>query len=118
MKDAPDFLPPASREAIHAAKNAAQAVELAREEQLLSTMKLNDERTVSLFVDAIHQVFGPLEKDKDQMSILIPKIPLLCLTVENQGKSLEKIQDDIKWATRAILGAILVAAVSVVFLHK
>lgn len=114
MKDAPDFLTPSSKEAIHAAKNAAQAVELAREEQLVSAMRFNDERTVKLFVDAIHSVFGPVNADQDQMRILIPKIPLLCLTVQNQGKMMTEIKDDLKWATRLILGAVILAALGVI----
>lgn len=117
MKEPPDFLDEQSKEAIHAAKNAAQAVEIARKEQLESAIRYNDERTVKLFQEALREVFGPTSPhDTEEMHVLLPKIPLLCLTVEKQGDTMKEIKEDIKWATRIILGAVIMAAMSTILI--
>lgn len=69
--------------AIHAAKNAAQAVENARALQIAA---LNENTTNSL-IDALRQVFG--ENSDKQRFIDVKKIPLICAQIDD-------IQDNIK----------------------
>lgn len=117
MKDAPDFLPEESKEAIHAAKNAAQAVEIARQEQIEAAVRANDERMAGLFQSALREVFGPTTPhDTEQMHVLLPKIPLLCLTVENMKLTLEEIKSNQTWAVRLILGAVIMAALGTILI--
>lgn len=116
MKEPPLSLPEQSREAIHAAKNAAQAVEFARQEQLESAMKFNDDRTVQLFKEALREVFGDMPTyETDQLHVLLPRIPLLCLTVQGMSKQLDDIQGNLTWVVRIVIGAVIMAVLGLVF---
>lgn len=94
MADIKDILPgeagEASREAVHAAKNAAQAVEVAR---TLQAAVLHESTTQSLS-DALRQVFG--EYSEQQRFVDLKKIPLLCKQIENIDANISEIKGLIK----------------------
>lgn len=97
----------ATIEAIHAAKNAAQAVENARALQLQEAVEKTSARTKADVLDALKQIFqGPDEKDPEHMSIIYQKIPVLCVRVDAIDKNIEELKDSNKWAIRFILGGI------------
>lgn len=93
MKDpfVPQILTPeaneAALEAIHAAKNAAQAIETAR---ALQVAAMNENTTKSL-VDALRAVFG--ENEDSKRFIDISKIPLICKSIVDIHDTLTEIKD-------------------------
>lgn len=92
----PEILSPeatrAALEAIHAAKNAAQAVETARALQLVA---MNENTTKSL-VEALRQVFG--EYTEQQRFIDTKRIPLICKQIEDIHSNIADIKQMFKTA--------------------
>ncbi len=88
-KNLPPEVIDASLEAVHAAKNAAQAVETARAVQAAA---LHENTTQSL-VEALRQVFG--EGQERQRFIDITRIPLICQSIIQMGDDLKEINKKI-----------------------
>ncbi len=84
-KGLPSEVIDASVEAVHAAKNAAQAVETAR---ALQAAALSENATQSL-VEALRQVFG--EGQERQRFIDITRIPLICQSIIQMGDDLKEM---------------------------
>lgn len=77
----------ASQAAVHAAKNAAQAVEMARAAQ----MQAHDEVTTQALVKALEQVFG--EQEERQRFIDTKRIPLICKDITDIKQNISDIKD-------------------------
>lgn len=107
----------ASAEAIHKTKNAQAAVELARQVQLEEAITKTALQTKAALLEGLKEVFGDGdEKDPDQMRILVRRIPILCTTVETMHLNLEKIQSNMTWIVRLIIGAVVLALLKLVLL--
>lgn len=91
MDTNPDITPEeASREAVHKAKSAQQAIEFAREAQMAQMVTETAQKTKDALLEGLKQVFGDTS-DSDspnQMKILVRRIPILCT-------HFEKVQQDI-----------------------
>lgn len=89
-----EILPPpvveASEKAVHAAKNAAQAVEMAR---ALQAAALHETTTQSI-AEALRQVFG--EYTEQQRFVDLKRVPLICKQIENIDYSLTEIRETLK----------------------
>lgn len=106
-------LPPESEEAVHKAKNAAQALEVAREAQRAETIK----QTKESMVEALQEVFGESEPtDPKQMKIMIQKIPLFCLQFTQVHAAIEEIKENQRWATRVSIGFFLTILTGIIAL--
>jgi len=108
----PDELSPESKEAIHKAKSAAQAAELAREVQMNSAIEAAALTTRAALADALRDVFG--ENAKSGRFIDITRIPLICASIVQMHEDLATIKSHMAWGVRIIIGAVLVAVLATV----
>ncbi len=77
----------ASRIAVHAQKNAAQAVEMARAAQ----MQAHDEITTKALATALREVFG--EQEESQRFIDTKRIPLICKDISEMRGNISDIKE-------------------------
>lgn len=95
----------ASAEAVHKAKNAAQAIEVARAVQTKASM-----------IEALQEVFGETEPENPkEMRILVQRIPILCSTVLQMHADIASIKDNLQWGVRIALGALITGVIAFVF---
>lgn len=87
----------ASSEAVHKAKNAAQALEFARQAQLNDAVERTAVRTKEQLLEALGEVFGnDNARDPAQMKVLVQKIPLLCQNVQQTHLDISEIKESLK----------------------
>lgn len=79
-----------SRKAVHAARDAAHAVEVARLAQAEATKK----DTTDALSDALRQVFG--EHENSRRFIDITRIPLICKSIIDIHENLKDIKNDLQ----------------------
>ena len=90
-------LTPESAEAIHKAKNAQQAIELAREEQIARTVAETAARTKDALLEGLREVFGDSDsKSPEEMKVLVHRIPILCTNFAQVQKDIGEIKVVIK----------------------
>ncbi len=128
MQDPPDILDSSSKEAIHAAKNAAQAVELARQEQLdrasekaatLAADRLFENGRLSEVVHkAVMKGFSFEDTDGRRRFIDVTKEKLICQSIVNIADRLNTIESNLSWGVRLIVGGVLAALLGTVLIHK
>jgi len=115
----PDQLTPS--EASNDAKDAKMADELSREVHLAEAISKSAAETKIALIESLREVFGEGDekRDPDQMKILIRRIPLICNDIKaiNVGLAdiktdVTSINDNLKWAVRLILGAVILALLS------
>ena len=74
-----------------------------------------EEIVTEAITKTLERIFGDSDtKDPEQMRILVRRIPILCTNVENMHKMIGEIQDNITWGTRIIVGAFIVAVITLV----
>lgn len=87
----------ASAEAVHKARGAAQALEVARQAQLYDAVERTAVRTKESLLEALKEVFGDDEaKDPAQMKVLVQRVPLLCKNVEQTHEDISEIKESLK----------------------
>ena len=109
----------AKREAIHAARNAQHAVEVAREIELKEAVEKTAQRTKEALLEGLQEVFGePDGSDPKQMRVVHQKIPMLCGRVDRMDANLidlkadvAEIKDNIKWGVRVAIGAFITLSI-------
>ncbi len=112
-------LSPEAQEAVHKVKNAQQAVETAREIQLKEAVAQTAVETRKAVLEGLQQIFkGPDEANPEHMSIIYQKIPVLCVRVDAIDKNIADINDNMKWIVRLVLGAVVLAGLGLVLIHK
>lgn len=105
----------ASATAVTAAKVAAKAVEVSREAQLAEAVEKTAVQTKQALLEGLKEIFGgPNQEDPEHMQIIYSKIPVLCVRVDAIDKNIEEIKDGIKWVIRMVIGAVIVALISLV----
>lgn len=109
-------LSPEAREAAHAAKNAQQKIELAREAQLTEIATRTAELTEQALLKGLQKVFGMDGGDRSdqEMKILVQRVPILCTMLVAMDKRIEKIDANLTWGVRIIVGAVLAAVLALV----
>lgn len=102
----------ASVDAIIQTKLSQEAIENAR----LAQVELSEERHFEMMVRALKTVFPDNDNQSDkEMQIYLPRIPLLCQQVLSMKTSIEKIDDNIAWVVRIIIGAVILALLTLIF---
>ena len=124
------ILDEAARVAVHTAKNAAQAVEVSREIALQKVVEDTAVRTRESVLSALKEVFGDSDSDNPQhMKVLVRRIPILCTNVEKMHadigdlkniaaankENIAGINDNLKWGIRVVIGAVIMALLSLLF---
>lgn len=105
----------ASAEAVHKVKNAAQAVEFARETQLAEAVAKTAEATKQALLAGLKEVFGESDSENPkEMKILVRRIPILCTNIENMHQALQKMQENQTWVVRFIIGGVIAAVLALV----
>ncbi len=95
-------LTPEQRDAVHAQRNAAQAVETARAVQMAAI----SENTTQALAEALREVFG--EYTEQQRFIDTKRIPLICKQIDSIHDALQEIKDNMVnqdqfWPVRTIV---------------
>lgn len=107
----------ASAEAVHKTKNAAQAIEIAREAQLAKAVEDTAQRTKEALLEGLKEVFGGGDsKNPQEMKVLVQRIPVLCTQIMQIHDDLSDMKDNQKWAVRIIVGLFIAALAKLVFL--
>lgn len=108
-------MPETVHDAVHAVRDAQQAVEMARQAQLHEAVEKTAARTKESLLEGLKEVFGDSEaKDPAQMKVLVHRIPILCTRIDAMDKNIEELRDGQTFAIRAILGGIVSIIVAVV----
>lgn len=113
MNDQPT-IPEASKLAVDKATEAAQAVEISRAKQMSSFIEEADDRTVKNLSKALEDVFG--ENTNTGRFIDVKRIPLICAQITQIHTDISGIQDNLRWAVKIILGAVILALLKLVFI--
>lgn len=107
----------ASEQAVHKAKSAAAAIELAREAQQQELIEKTASKTKEALLEGLREVFGDGDAaDTQQMKVLVARVPILCTSIESMHKSIESIEANQTWAVRLIIGAVLLALLKLVLI--
>jgi len=93
-----------SAEAVNAAANAAEAVERAREAQMASA-----------FAKALQEVFSIEDGGGRKRFIDVSRVPLICQSIVGIDKRMSAIEDSLKWVTRVVIGAVILALLALLF---
>lgn len=115
----------ASAEAVHKAKNAAQAVEFARQAQMQEAVSL----TKDALLEGLKEIFGDSTTPGEEMTLIHSKIPVLCVQVKTMQndiasvkgdvglvqKDVAALNDNLKWGVRLILGAVVAGVIALLF---
>ena len=134
MNEPPAFLDPTARDAVHAAKNAAQAVEIARQVQVENAAEgaaviaaeaaaarvaekiVDEQRLRNIVNEAVMKGFSFEDKDERRRFIDVTKEKLICQSIVNISGRLDSIEGNLTWGVRIIIGAVLVALLSLVLI--
>lgn len=103
----PETLSQEAQDAIHKQKNAAQAIESAREVQLAKAVEETALRTKEALLEGLKEVFGDSDALNGEMKILVRRIPLICQDVKQIHSDISDIRDNIKWGVRVAIGALI-----------
>ena len=114
----------ASAEAVHKARNAAAAIEIARETQMSEAIEKSALRTKASLLEALREVFGDDNaKTPQEIKVLVQRIPILCTSIiaiethlEQNSKEIAGISDNIKWGVRVVMGAVMLALLGMVLI--
>lgn len=114
----PIILDEKSREAVHAQRNAAQAVEVARKVQIQEvadkvTEFIPDEHQMARIMrEQIENVLARgTEQDK---AMVLARVPFICQDIKNIDTRLTSIEGNLTWGIRIVLGAVIMAVLGVV----
>lgn len=117
-------MPQEVHEVVHKAKDAAQAVEVAREVQMAKLAKDTAKQTEQVVTKALKDIFGEGDsKDPERMTVLVRRIPLLCTNIDDMHKliasnseRLEKIEGNIAWGVRIVIGSVILGVLKLIFM--
>ena len=104
----PETPPEVVKAEVKAAETAAKLVS--------DTAELTDKRVEIALTAALKNVFGGSDssRDPEQMVILVRRIPILCTNVENMHVMIGEMKDNITWATRIVVGAVILAGLALI----
>src|SRR3954451_24947996 len=106
----------ASAVAVHKARSAQQAIEIARELQMQRAVEETAQKTKEALLEGLKEVFGGSDsEDPQQMRILVRRIPIICTSIEQMHDDISDIKDNLKWAIKIILGAVVAGLIAVLF---
>lgn len=86
----------ASDVAIHKAKSAQAAVEIARELQQEELVEKTAQKTKAALLEGLREVFDGGD-ESDNMIVRWKRIPFLCTSVEEMHRSIDDIKSDLRW---------------------
>lgn len=133
MQNPPENLSEEAKKAIHAAKNAAQQVEVVRQTQLeeaaivaarlaaeLAASKIServvDRHEMKEMIDAaIMRGFSFEDTDGRRRFIDVTKEKLICQSIVNISQRLDAIEGNLTWTVRIVLGAVILAVLGLIF---
>lgn len=124
MQDPPATLDDAAKERIHAAKNAAQAEEVARQKQatdvaeaaasLAAERVFEDKRLTRIVHEAVMKGFSFEDTEERRRFIDVTKEKLICQSIVNISSRLDTIEGNLTWGVRIVLGAVILALIGLV----
>lgn len=114
-------MPEASHQAVQKARDAAQALEIARETQIHKAAELAAEkasrRTTDDLIFSLKEVFGDSDSSSSgEMKILVRRIPILCVNIEQMHNDIRALKDSQTWAVRIVVGLFIAAVAKMIFL--
>lgn len=119
--DEPIILNETARDAVHAQRDAAQAVEIARTKQIQDvadkvTEFIPDEEQMARIVrtQVEHVLAQGTEHEK---SLILARVPFICQDIKNIDGRLMAIEGNLTWGIRIVLGAVIMAVLGVVLIN-
>lgn len=103
-----------SAEAVQKTKEAAQAVERAREVQMNTANLESEKRILDSITDTIKDAFKTDNGDGQKKFIDITRIPLICHDIATMRGDIATINDNLKWGPRVVIGAVILALIGMV----
>lgn len=99
----------AKADAVDKAKDAQQAIEIARKAELAQTVADTAVATKAAILEGLREVFGDRNdpEDPDNMKVLVRRIPLICNDIAQIHSNISKINDNISWGVKIIIGAVI-----------
>lgn len=105
----------ASQEAVKTATVHADAVETARQAQIDAAVSKTAQETKSAILESLKEIFTDADPENpEHMKIIYSKIPILCVRVDAIDRNIVTINENIKWAARAAIGAVITTGVGVI----
>ena len=100
-------------------KNASSIADIARSVEHDQIAEKAAAKAKEGVMEALQEVFGYSDKaaDSPEMTVLIRRIPLICQDVRDMKEDISEIKGNTQWVVRLILGAVLVALLSMVIPH-
>lgn len=92
----------ASAEAVHKQRNAAQALEVARQAQLADMVERTAVKTKETVLNALKEIFSDDSKDPAQMRVIIQRVPLLCQSVAQTHQNIAEINEKLDKLTDVV----------------
>lgn len=95
-----------SADAVQKVKESAEALQKAQADQIERSNRASEDRMVDLLTKTLkHALYaGDNDNNGQKRFIDVTRIPVICADIAS-------IKDDIKWATRLIIGAVLLGLI-------
>ena len=77
--------------------------------------KAENDQTAASLAEALRQVFG--ENEASQRFIDVSRIPLICQSIVDIHKNIDKINNNITWAVRTVVGGVILALLTLLIKH-
>jgi hypothetical protein len=107
----------ASELAVHKAKSAQLAIELARQAQQNELVEKTVQKTKEALLEGLKEVFtNDAERSPQEMRVLIQRVPIICTSIMQMHDDIKDLKDSQKWAVRVILGAIILAIMKLILI--
>ena len=104
-----------SAEAVQKQKEAAEAIERARLQQIDTLNRESEARIATAISHAIKEAFKSDEElGGERKFVDTAKIPLICNDIRGMKTDIGNINDNLKWAVRIVIGAVILALLTMV----
>ncbi len=81
----------------------------------ISEQQARDVHMAGAIAKAIRELFSIEDSSGQKRYIDITRVPLICQSIVGIDNRLKAIEDNQKWATRVILGAVFLAIIAMLF---
>lgn len=67
-------------------------------------------------INALHKVLAYPADKKDEGTLLVQRIPLICADIRSMKDDMKEMRDNMTWAVRIVLGAVMLALLKLIFI--
>ncbi len=108
----------AKADAVTKASDAQLAVENARKAELAQAVSETASQTKAALLEGLKEVFGDTSDSDNpgQMKILVRRIPIICTEITQIHEDISKINNNIGWGVKIVIGAVILGILKLVVL--